>query len=211
MVVGFLDELPHKLKVDLSMHIYASRYESIKFFTNKSRSFISWICPLLKPSYYAEMEYIYSEGEEANMIYFMLSGKANYVLPSFDNVGYIGIDIGDHFGIIDIIGSAINNNIPVSKWYDNKIMLIRQFTIMAFNSVEMLNLSFNDLVRIQKEFSDYYLQIFSPSFKELRNAWIIRLKAMKECRIQYLRQDFKSLQDNSELLDDFDKRYQFEI
>jgi hypothetical protein len=121
------------------------------------------------------MEYIYSEGEEANMIYFMLSGKANYVLPSFDNVGYIEIDIGDHFGILDIIGSAINNNLSVSKWYDNKNILIRQFTIMALNNVEMLNLSIIDLIRIQKEFSDYYMQIFRKSFIELRNAWIIRL------------------------------------
>jgi hypothetical protein len=94
-MVGFLDELPHKLKVDLSMHIYASRYESVKFFRNKSRSFISWICPLLKPGYFAEMEYIYSEGEEASMIYFMLSGKASFVLPSYDNVEYIEIEIGD--------------------------------------------------------------------------------------------------------------------
>jgi hypothetical protein len=73
-ILGFLENLPHKLKVDLSIYIYASRFEKINFFQGKSRSFISWVCPLLKPGYYAEMEYIYSEGEEANMIYFMLSG-----------------------------------------------------------------------------------------------------------------------------------------
>lgn len=130
------------------MHIYASRYETVNFFQSKSRSFISWICPLLKPGYYAEMEYIYSEGEEANMIYFMLSGNANYVLPSYDNVGYIDIKIGDHFGIIDIIGSSINHEFPISRWFDSKNLLFRQFTIMACNDVELLNLSINDLVRI---------------------------------------------------------------
>jgi hypothetical protein len=69
---------------------------------------------LLKPGYYAEMEYIYSEGEEANIIYFMLNGKANYVLPSYDNVGYIEIKIGEHFGTMDIIGSAINHGFNIN-------------------------------------------------------------------------------------------------
>ena len=125
MISSFLDELPHKLKVDLSMHIYASRYETVDFFSGKSRSFISWICPLLKPGYYAESEYIYSEGEEANMMFFMLSGKANYVLPSYDNVGYIDIQIGDQFGIIDIVGSSIDHEFPVNKWFDSKNLLFR--------------------------------------------------------------------------------------
>jgi hypothetical protein len=57
---------------------------------------------------------------------------------------------------------------------------------MACNEVEVLNLSINDLVRIQKEFSDYYKQIFQASFIELRNAWAIRLNAMKICQIQYM-------------------------
>lgn len=124
LISSFLDELPHKLKVDISLHIY-SRYETINFFQNKSRSFISWICPLLKPGYYAESEYIYSEGAEASVIFFMLSGKANYVLPSYDNVGYIDIQIGDNFGIVDIVGSSINHKFEVNNWFEHKSCLFR--------------------------------------------------------------------------------------
>lgn len=130
------------------MHIYASRYQKVDFFREKSRSFISWICPLLKPCYYAESEYIYSEGAEATVIFFMLSGKADYVLPSYDNVGYIEIEIGDQFGVIDIVGSAINNDFSVNSWFEYKNLLFRQFTVMACNEVELLNLSINDLIRI---------------------------------------------------------------
>ena len=80
---------------------------------------------MLKPGFYAEMEYIYSEGEEANMIYFMLSGKADYVLPSFGNVSYIQIEIGDHFGLVDIIGSSINHGFSIDKWFVSKNLLFR--------------------------------------------------------------------------------------
>ena len=107
------------------MAIYAQRYQKIDFFQGKSRSFISWICPLLKPGYYEESEYIYSEGSEASVIFFMLSGKANYVLPSYDNAGYIDIKIGDQFGIIDIIGSSINHEFSVNSWFESKNLLFR--------------------------------------------------------------------------------------
>lgn len=45
----FVDELPYKLKIDLSIYIYEERYSKIKFFRNRTPSFISWMCPLLKP------------------------------------------------------------------------------------------------------------------------------------------------------------------
>ena len=36
----FLDELPHKLKIDISLFIYEERYKHIKFFDDKSSSFL---------------------------------------------------------------------------------------------------------------------------------------------------------------------------
>lgn len=43
----FVDELPHKLKIEVSLYIYEERYKNIMFFQGKSPSFISWLCPLL--------------------------------------------------------------------------------------------------------------------------------------------------------------------
>ena len=54
------------------------------------------------------------------MSYFMLSGHASFVLPSYDNTSYINIDIGDHFGIIDIIGSANMAKFDLKNWIDHK-------------------------------------------------------------------------------------------
>jgi len=36
----------------------------------------------------------------------MISGDAAFVLPFFKNVSYIQIEKGDHFGVMDIIGSV---------------------------------------------------------------------------------------------------------
>ena len=44
----FLDELPHKLKIDLSLFIYEERYKHIRFFDDKSTSFLQWVCRLLR-------------------------------------------------------------------------------------------------------------------------------------------------------------------
>ena len=70
----------------------------------------------------------------------MLSGKASYVIPYYSNTSYINIDIGDHFGIIDIVGSANVNKFDCKNWIEHKSLLYRQFTIMALNNVEVLQI-----------------------------------------------------------------------
>jgi hypothetical protein len=120
------------------MNIYKARYDSIKFIIGKPSSFVSWFCPMLKPAFFVQNQYIFSEGQEVNMSYFMLSGKACFVLPFYSNSSYIDIDIGDHFGIIDIIGSANVSKFDLKNWIEHKKSLYRQFTIMALNNVEVL-------------------------------------------------------------------------
>ena len=44
---NFVEDLPHKLKIEVSLYIYEERYKTISFFKGKSPSFISWLCPLL--------------------------------------------------------------------------------------------------------------------------------------------------------------------
>jgi hypothetical protein len=102
----WVDELPHKLKVEVSIYIFEKRYSKIKFFAEKNQaSFISWMCPLLKPQYFGYNEYIYYEGDDIKDVHFIMKGMAGFVLPFFKNVAYIEVEEGDHFGVMDIIGS----------------------------------------------------------------------------------------------------------
>ena len=102
----FINDLPYKLKIETCLYVYEDRYSKLKFFKDQSVSFISWMCPLLKPQYYEDREFIISEGDEIKDIHFLVDGDAAFVLPSFKNTKYITIENGDHFGIIDIMGSA---------------------------------------------------------------------------------------------------------
>ena len=46
---NFMDELPHKLKVELAMEIHKQMYQIVVFFQGKDKSFIAWIGKLLRP------------------------------------------------------------------------------------------------------------------------------------------------------------------
>ena len=63
-LIRFLDDLPHKIRVELSMLMHSKMYSSINFFLKKDRSFLAWISTLLRPTSVEEGKYIYKEGEE---------------------------------------------------------------------------------------------------------------------------------------------------
>jgi hypothetical protein len=63
-VINFMDELPHKIKLELAMEIHKRMYETIKFFNRKEKSFIVWIGTVLRPLNIQEQDYIFKEAEE---------------------------------------------------------------------------------------------------------------------------------------------------
>lgn len=101
----FIEKLPQNLQIKMTICIHEARYKRIKFFNDKQKAFISWVCPLLKPWTYNSKQYIYREGDEVDNVFFLIKGTASFVLPKYENTRYINLNIGDHFGIIDIIGS----------------------------------------------------------------------------------------------------------
>lgn len=122
-VNAFVAELPHKLKLEVSLFIHEQTYKSIRTFRGRSSAFIAWICPLLKPQGYPGNNYIYVEGDDVSYVFFLTDGKAGFVLPKYQNTAYIDIEIGSHFGIIDIIGSVLSAKIEFDDWmmYKDKI------------------------------------------------------------------------------------------
>ena len=88
-MIGFIDELPNNLKLEVSMFIHENTYKKIMFLRSKSATFISWICPRLKPMIYSPGQYIYFEGDEVICIYFLNEGSCGSVLPRHQNMEYI--------------------------------------------------------------------------------------------------------------------------
>jgi hypothetical protein len=52
------------------------------------------------------------------------------------------------------------------------------------NDTETLSFSIQDLNRMRLEFSDCYEHLFADALMKLKQSWLIRLRAMKECRAQ---------------------------
>lgn len=62
------------MKTELSIYIYEKVYMQVDFLKNKSKTFISWICPMLKMSVVTPKEYVFYEGDEISKIFFLRSG-----------------------------------------------------------------------------------------------------------------------------------------
>ena len=102
-----MDELPQNLKIKLSHFIYEKTYEDIPFLQNKTNVFLCWVYPLIKSYLASEKEYVYFEGDEISCIYFLKKGECGFVLPRHNDSKYIDIDVGQEFGIHDIIASIL--------------------------------------------------------------------------------------------------------
>ena len=69
-----MSDLPHKLKIEISLYLHEKTYKKIFFLHDKSVSFIAWICPLLRPYIVTDNEYVYFEGDEVGSIFFLREG-----------------------------------------------------------------------------------------------------------------------------------------
>ena len=89
------------------------------------------------------------EGDAITGVHFLLSGEGAFVLPIFDNVNYISIQIGDHFVLNDIFGSTEQLGVNFDKWYSIKGNLLCQFTIQANVDCEIHVLSLEDIQKMK--------------------------------------------------------------
>ena len=92
--------------------------------------FITWIIPLFKSEFFETSEFVYSEGDSVDNIFFLHKGTANFVLPIVKNYQYIRIENGDHFGVIDIVGCKLEDDEEnLELWYEDSGSLHRFFSI----------------------------------------------------------------------------------
>lgn len=180
----FINQLPHGLKIEVSLFLHESTYKRINFFKERSSYFITWICPLLKIYRAAEKQHIFFEGDDISSIYFQKSGSCAFVLPNHMNAKFIDIPVGSYFGFIDIIGSILNKEggmMKINEWILYKDQMRRQFTVMADQCSELLSFSIVDLNRMKTEFLDAYEIMYNESFKLLYRTLRVKLLAMKHC------------------------------
>ena len=143
----FLNELPNTLKLELSYMMHEEIIDSFPFFKDKSKQFVAYIGPLLRPQRVFKDEYVFMEGDTVEEIYFLIKGTVELVLPKLEDAPYLHISSGYYLGELDFIKYMRGNDISLK----------RQFTAKAKEDCEMLCLS-------RKVYIYIYIYIgFTPS------------------------------------------------
>ena len=90
----------------------------------------------------------------------MQDGNCGFVLPKHGMFKYIDIDIGMHFGVIDIIASLLSDDECLSEllenWITKKEKLKRHFTVVSVEQSDLLSLSIEGLSKMKFDFLDTY-------------------------------------------------------
>lgn len=129
-MISFVTTLPQDLRLEVTLFIFESTFKNIHFFINRPVSFIAWICPLLKPLIKLKEQFVFFEGDDIQCIYFLQNGNAGYVLPRHENLMYIKLNAGLHFGVSCIVGSFVDeDNFDLDTWIQFRDKLKRRFTI----------------------------------------------------------------------------------
>ena len=101
------------------MYLYSEQYMKCSFLREQNENFLGWICPLLKQSYQPIDQYIYYDTDIVEEIFFLTVGNAGFVLPLKENIVYIELEVGDMFGQLDFVMTAIQNHTDVECVIDS--------------------------------------------------------------------------------------------
>lgn len=162
-VLQFMEELPHKLKLELAMFIYRKMFSTVKFFDGKQKSFIVWVGTAIRPLNIQEQEYIIKEGEKIVEMYFIVAGGVGFVLPRYNNKVYINIPKGEIFGHTDLLGIRKPGDIIDVSQQKATGPIFRKFTVMATINCELLTLAVSDLDKMKLEFPEVYKELYDDA------------------------------------------------
>ena len=101
--VTFINELPHKLRIELAFRIHKKVLSGISFFQDRPKDFIAFVGNLLHPMHALPGQFIYQEEDPVLDIHFLGKGEAWFVLQKCDNLPFLTIEQGNTFGIVDLI------------------------------------------------------------------------------------------------------------
>jgi CRP-like cAMP-binding protein len=94
----FMKEIPRDLKFEIACNMYDGFFNTIPFFKNRDKEFVTNIALFLQPRYFSRKDSVIVVGEVANEIYIVLHGVVNFVSDEELTVFKVineGLDFGD--------------------------------------------------------------------------------------------------------------------
>lgn len=138
---SILNELPKRLRYELALAMHQGAAKLLHFFQNKDPVFVSAIVPFMQPQFIKSQDLIYSQGEYADEIYFLVSGRVSYILEEGRFV-YRTLHQGAYFGDIEVI-----------------LMEPRRYTLAAAVDCGLLTMKKQLMDIIQTDFPIYWSEM----------------------------------------------------
>lgn len=148
--VALIAELPKEIKKEVALNLQGGAAIRFDLFFSEDLSLIIEILPLLENLQIKGMQRLYSKGENANKIFFLIKGQVNFLLNNDMTTFQVFSDRG-YFGDIEtILGIPRMNSAETST--ECKILLM---------GIELLR-------KVQKHFGRFYLKMKEDAFARMK-------------------------------------------
>lgn len=138
---SILNELPKRLRYELALAMHQGAAKVLSFFQNKDPVFVAAIVPFMQPQFLKSQDLVYSLGEYADEVYFLVSGRVSYILEEGRFV-YRTLHQGAYFGDIEVI-----------------LMVPRRYTVAAAVDCGLLTMKKQLMDVIQADFPIYWSEM----------------------------------------------------
>lgn len=144
--MNFLQELPNKLRIELSQIMHDSVIQKMYFFKDQPSDFIAYVAPLLKPVKFSQNDFLYKISDMIDEMYFVSKGTVSFCLSKeYMEKEIKEIKKHNNFGEIEMcLNEKLTFNIKVKS-----------------RNCELFVLKKNDFLRLSvnfKEFIEKFLQ-----------------------------------------------------
>ena len=141
------NELPKGLKYEIAMGMYQGAIKTLPFFQDKNEVFIATIVPFLLPSLAIGGSMVYQEGEYADEVYFIVTGRCAVVVRVEGLYAPVKkLQRGAYCGEIEVI-----------------LGISRKYAVQALVDSDLLVMNKSLLQVIQEEFASVYKEIVEIS------------------------------------------------
>lgn len=109
-----LSELPPPLRTELLLCLNLRTVESITFFHGQDSTFIISVCKMLKPCYFAPLDWIFKEGDLGLEMYFVQLGSVNVIcFLDGEEVILETLETGAYFGEVAVMLDGVRREASV--------------------------------------------------------------------------------------------------
>ena len=186
----FLQELPNKLRIELSQIMHDKVVQSLNFFKEQPNDFFAYVAPLLKPVKFSQNDFLYKIEDMIDEMYFVTKGTIIFCLDKkYDEKEIKEIKKNNNFGEIEMcLNEKLRFNIKVKS---------RNSELFILKKIDFLNLTVNFKEFIEK-FLYKSLMIYlkyNEERKKIINEYDDMMKKIKEHNFGNVKKDFSLLND----------------